>query len=422
MRRTALLIAAALLAPTADAGWKLKKGKTKALSVPTGGPPAGDHASNLASISGDGRLVCFVSDVAALTGHGAYPERQVVVHDRQTGVRQLVSATAAGAPMSYTPTIPVISADGRYVVFSTYAPDLPDGISVSDVAGHRDVFRTHLPTGTTIRVSVTYDGKEPDDDCIAADVSADGRYVLFTSKATNLLPVSFVGPEQVYRIDLNSFTITRVSMTQTGTRANADCDDARISADGQTMIFRTAATNLGVVPAPNRREIWLRDLHTGALEFVSGTKGGAGSEKGADRAVLSGDGRYVAFSSYSSDLPGAQSGDVPGLFVRDRKKEKTWRAPVSGKKLFSITPNDASDGRYVSFTTDRASGFRVHVWDVKKGKVKEVGLNSKGKRGNASSHRAALSADGKDVVFDSKSTNLGGDGDGAADVFVRRWK
>jgi len=417
-----LLTLAVVLSPAADAGWKLKSGKTRAVSVPAGGPPLDTHISNLASISGNGRIVCFRTDVAALTGHLDYPVSQLVAKDRMTGAVQLVSATTAGAPAGHTPLIPVISSDGQYVVFSSRASDLPDGISVADVLGHHDVFRTHLPTGTTIRVSVTHDSKEPDDDCLATDVSEDGRYVLFTSTATNLLPDAFAGPKQVYRVDLNSFALERASINDAGTPADDDCDEARLSESGREVVFRTSAANLGVVPIGGAIEIWLRDMDTGILEFVSAKKNGGASDEGGDRPAITGDGRFVAFTSRSTDLPGAEKGNVPGMFVRDRKKGKTFRAPMKGKKLFSTTPHDASDGRYVTFTVDSAKGFRVFVWDLKKNSVKAVGLNSKGKKANASAHRAAISRNGKIVAFDSKATNLGQDSDDADDVFVRRWK
>ena len=411
-----------LVAPGAAAD-PLKKGKTRVESMPAAGPVPGDHASYYGAISSTGRYLAFRTDYAALTGHGSYPTSQIVWKDRETGVFQLVTETAAGHPADESQNGPWISDDGRYVLFHTRATGLPDGISVTDVAGHSDVFRTDMQTGTTIRVSVTHDAKEPDADCYAADLSADGRYVLIISGATNLVPGSFDGTRLIYRKDLWTGALALVSVAPSGTKANGRCTQARITDDGQRVVFASQATNLGVAPkGADQYECWLRDLQAGTTELVSATKSGGASQLGARIPRISGDGRYVAFTSASKDLPGAKSKNDEALYVLDRKKGKTVRVPLNPKKEYSVWSANWSAGRYLALATYDLDHERAYVYDAKKKKLKAVDLNSKGKKANDDTLSVSISGNGKFVTLTSDATNLGDDGDQYRDVFVRRWR
>ena len=425
MRRTTtsllLLAAAATLEPAALAGWKLKSKKTAVVSVPAPGVPTGLEASFEPSLSADGRFVCFNSREPALTGHGSYPDTQVLVKDRQTGAVHLISENNSGQPADEKPNAPAkISGSGEFVVWSTRANDLVDGITIADALGHADIFRTHVPTGTTVRVSVTHDVEEPNEECFDPEISHDGRYVTFISTATNLLPGTAPTAMQVYRKDMWTGILERVSVAPNGAPADANCHMPSMSDDGSAIAFRSYANNLGI-PKNNSGgpDVWLRDLTNGTNEMISANKQGVASDLGGTQPAISGDGRFVAFRSLSNDLP---KGDgTAGVFVRDRKKGKTFRAPLG--KTGDAWPDDFSAGRYVALTTDgNAVGFKAYVWDVKKNKVKALGLNSKGKKANAWQLYPAISANGKVVAFQSSATNLGKDQDAAEDVFVRRWK
>ena len=401
----------------------LKKGKTRVESMPAGGPAAGAHASYYGVLSSTGRYLAFRTDLAALTGHGSYPTSQIVWKDRETGVFQLVSATKSGLPADQSQNGPWISDDGRYVLFHTRATGLPDGISVADVLGHSDVFRTDTQTGTTIRVSVTHDTKEPDSDCFASDMSADGRYVVFISGATNLVPGSFDGTRLIYRKDTWTGSLELVSVAPNGDKADGRCTSGRMSDDGQLVVFASEGTNLGVAPtAANQYECWIRDLQAGTTEFLSATKAGGASELGARLPRISGDGRYVAFTSSSKDLPGAKKKNDEALFVLDRKKGKTVRVPLDPKTKYSVYASNWSAGRYVALGTYDLDHERAYVYDAKKKKLKAVDLNSKGKKANDDTISMSISGNGKFVTITSDATNLGKDGDQFRDVFVRRWK
>ena len=417
-----LVLAALALSPVADAGWKLKPGKTKIESLPSGGASPDLHSSHAPTISADGKQLLFMSNVAELTGDTSYPGAQILWRNRETGATSIVSLTKAGAPIPVTVQDARISADGEYAVFTTAAADIVDGITIPDVEGHHDVFRVHLATNTIVRVSVTHDLKEPDKSCGAPDISADGRYVVFTTPASNMLATPVAAEVQVYRKDMHTGDLALVSAANGGASGDDNSIHPRISADGQRVTFSSRAANFGAAPAGGAYECWVRDMQAGTTEHASPAKQGGASEEGAIGAVISGHGRYVAFTSRSNDLPGGAGKDGESLYVRDLKKGKTVRVPVAAKTGAVVSATSFSSSRYLTFTRSTLGDIRMYVYDVKKGKVQSIGRNSKGKKANGPTWRPAISANGKVVAFQSRATNLGPDKDEHIDVFVRRWK
>jgi len=420
-RTLSLVFAATALCPIADAGWKLKQGKTQLQSMPQGGASEDFHSSYAPVVSGDGKQILFMSSVGPLTGHQDYPTAQILWKNRETGQISIVSTTKSGLPSTGQVSGPRISADGVYAVFSSLATDLVDGITIADVAGHYDVFRVHLPTGTIVRVSITHDFKEPNNSCSQADISADGRYVVFQTIASNMLPTAVASEKQLYRKDMHTGTLELVSQSTGGASGDGNSHLARITADGQQIAFYSFADNFGVTTNFGT-ECWVRDMQAGTTELVSMSKHGGPSQEGATHAVISGDGRYVAFSSGSDDMPGGAGKDGLSLYVRDRKKGKTVRVPINTKTSFTVQANGFSASRYVVFKRSTPTKIRSYIYDAKKKAVHAVDLSSKGKKGDDSTWEPSISANGKVVVFQSRATNFGADDDDFIDVFVRRWK
>src|SRR5262245_44433649 len=121
------------------------------------------------------------------------------------------------------------SADGRFVVFATWATNLVAG----DTNGFSDVFVRDRVTGQTTRVSLASDGTQGNDHSRAQDISADGRYVVFESWATNLVPDDTNLQLDVFRHDRQTGNTTRVSVGSNGEQGNGSSSAARISADGR---------------------------------------------------------------------------------------------------------------------------------------------------------------------------------------------
>ncbi len=411
-----------VLAFTAQAG-TLQSGDTKVLSFKKSLPPVGGSA--YPSVSRNGRWVAFMSDRTNLTDPAGNGQTQILLLDRDTGVCRLASVSTLGVQASSHCYSPRVSANGRYVVFDTAAANLVGG----DVLGHRDVFRHDRKTGTTVRVSLTHDGKEPNDDCLSASVSASGRYVAFESDATNLVPVAGNGMSQIYVRDLETGAIERVSVASGGTQGNGSSSSASISGDGRLVAFSSGSTNLGC-PVP--QQIYVRNRQSGTTDLISRGHGGQTPDSSSFLPFISEDGRYVLFCSYSSNLTNEDKAPSnQDVFVFDRKQEKMQQYLVEHKDevLVGSSLGISSNGRYIlvqsrETITARAGGpsffYHVHHIDRDTGKTRVFSVNSKGKAANASCWYGALSGNGAYGVFGSTATNLGKDEDSAPDVFIHR--
>jgi Tol biopolymer transport system component len=164
----------------------------------------------------------------------------VFVRDLMQGETSRVSVDSDGVEGNEHSAGPSLSADGRYVVFISSATNLVEG----DTNGAADVFRHDRQTGVTVRVSVDSNEIQANDDSHHPTVSSDGRYVAFRSMATNLVTGDTNGDHDIFVRDVQLGTTARVSVTGTGAQANSSASDAMISADGRYVSFYSDATNL----------------------------------------------------------------------------------------------------------------------------------------------------------------------------------
>jgi hypothetical protein len=200
----------------------------------------GNDESYTPSISADGRYVAFHSDASNLVSGDTNNYEDVFVHDRQTGETTRVSVDSTGVQGNYGGEYPSISADGRYVVFRSYATNLVPG----DTNGRCDIFDHDRQTGQTTRVSVDSAGVQGNYGSYYSSISADGRYVAFISDASNLVPGDTNDWSDVFVHDRQTGETTRVSVSSAGVEGNYDCYSPSISADGRFVAFITSASNL----------------------------------------------------------------------------------------------------------------------------------------------------------------------------------
>ncbi|NIX76636.1 PD40 domain-containing protein [Microvirga terricola] len=215
-----------------------------------------------------------------------------------TNIVTRVSTAADGAEADGFSFIAQVSADGRYVVFVSDAGNLVDG----DTNGTSDIFRKDLLTGVITRVSTAGDGAQANAQSYNADVSADGRYVVFDSRAGNLVADDTNGAADVFRKDLLTGAITRISTAGDGAEGNAGSSFAQISADGRYVVFESDASNLVAGDTNGTTDIFRKDLLTGAITRVSTAGDGAQANDLSYDAQVSADGRYVVFESDASNL------------------------------------------------------------------------------------------------------------------------
>ncbi len=326
--------------------------RTERVNINSNGNEAQGSGDYLSSISADGRFVAFHSWAPDLVDFDSNGQRDVFVHDRHTGATELVSVTTGGEQGVRTSVDPAISSDGRYVAFASYATNLVSG----DSNGVADIFVHDRQTGITKRVSVDSSGSEADDTNALPAISGDGRHVAFSSSATNLVSGDSNGWNDIFVHDRQTGTTTRVSVDSSGSEGNLSSYDPSISADGRFVAFHSLASNLAASDFDNQRDIFVHDRLTGATEHVSVATGAAVSNGESRDASISADGRFVAFQSRATNLVSNDTNGCSDVFVRDRQAGTTERVSVATGAAESNgesrNPSISADGRYVAFWSD----------------------------------------------------------------------
>jgi Tol biopolymer transport system component len=272
--------------------------------------------------------------------------------------------------------------------------------------------------GSTERVSLASDGTEADSGSYFPAISGDGRYVAFSSFATNLVAGDTNVSTDVFVHDRKTGLTDRVSVDSAGNQGNSFSEFPAISAHGRYVAFVSVATNLVPDDTNASTDVFVHDRQTGLTERLGVDSGGTQGDGGISRPAISADGRYVAFGSYAANLvPGDTNGDWD-IFVRDRQTSVTERVSVDSLgnqgNDDSITPAISADGRYVAFRsyasnlvpddTNGRSDIFVHDWQTRL--TERVSVDSAGNEGNAYSFSPAISADGRYVAFGSYASNL----------------
>ena len=330
------------------------------------GVPA-NTASYAPMLSPDGQFVAFLSNATNLVGNAVANGAHVYLRNLPSSTTQLVDVDTNGiGSTADTLTSLGLSADGRFVAFSS-----PDGSLVNlDKNRAEDVFVRDLVAGTTEMVSQRNAAVIPQ----AADafsmlspssVSADGRWVAFASPADDLVPNDTNQQPDVFVRDLVNGTNLLVSVGSDGGPAlGGGSGNPVISADGRYVVFISAATNLVTGPINTNGNVFRRDLQTGTTVLVSvGTDGVSPGNNDASDLVISPDGRYVAFLSPAANLV---SGYTGGAYWRDMNLGQT--VGLKGASYYSLGPSLSSNGRYVAYS---ASGTPPNntwqIWDTELG-------------------------------------------------------
>jgi len=238
----------------------------------------------------------------------------VFVHDRQTQTTSRVSVDSAGNQSRGSDySSPAISADGRYVAFSSLAPDLVSG----DGEHTYDVFVHDRQAATTSLASVDGAGNPGDGDSSAAAISADGRYVAFSSAASNLVPGDNNGAIDVFIRDHQTGTTSRVSVDSLGRESNGNSDTPDISADGRYVSFHSYASTFVEGDSDATVDVFVHDRHSGSTGRVSVDSTGRESNGDSGWAAISANGGSVAFESGADNLVPSDSNYRHDVFVHD---------------------------------------------------------------------------------------------------------
>jgi len=410
---------------------QITNGMTVRVSVSSEGVE-GNATSNEVSISAEGRYVAFYSAASNLVADDTNGRFDVFLHDRQTGETSRVSVASGGVQGTGDSSWPSITPDGRYVAFFSQASNLV----ANDTNAFGDVFVRDRQAGTTSRISVGSDGTEGDGHSGYGAISADGRYVTFYSAAGNLVAGDTNDVRDIFVHDRQTGTTTRVSVASDGTQADGESVRSAISSDGRYVAFCSGASNLVASDTNGYYDAFVHDRNTGETFRVSvasdGTEGnlGMGSSTCSDLSI-SADGRIVVFPSYSDNLVENDTNGKGDIFAHDLQTGETTIISVAADgtqgDFNPSNPEISADGRYVTFESrsstlvegDTNNNVDVFVHDRQTGVVTRASVASDGTQGNDTSWYPAISADGQHVAFGSRaSTLVAGDTNGVYDVFV----
>ncbi len=333
-------------------------GGTTPVNVPSGLTEQGlGFNAGAPSLSSDGRFLAFASEDPAISDEDrdsvttpagyTYPVRDIFVYDRSTGAISLVSRAngRAGAAANENSNLPAISADGRYVAFSSEATNLFHGafggVYVRDLQGGR----------TTLAGRASGAHGKPFGKVFNPSISAHGRWVAFVASTGQR-------PMEIAVRDMKSKRTIFASRAngRRGALASRDCSDPAISANGRYIAFATKARNLSRVDSNSVEDVFVRDLRTNRTVLVSRAQGkrGAAGRGDSSQPSISANGRYVAFESYASNLGPPDNGAIPDVFVRDLRSGRVYlasRASDGGPAANAPSqhPSISADGRYVAF-------------------------------------------------------------------------
>lgn len=310
------------------------------LETPAATGGTADGSSLHPGISADGRYIVFESTAGNLVAGGlASGIPRVFLRDRETAVTRLLSTTPAGEPADGISRTPAISADGRVAVFTSTSTNLSGDVNAGGGVG---VYRIDLVSGARSRMDLTPAGRPPAGQGASPVLSADGRFVAFTSSADLTTshggtrggqPRDGNGVFDVYVRDVLEARTTRVSVGSSGADSDGASYHPAISLDGRFVVFVSEASNL---TSPRRRwpaQVLMRDMETGAIELVSHSPSGSAGNAPSARPVVSADASVIAYQSLASNLRCDRRCQVSDLdtnllwdvYVYERRTRRTTR-------------------------------------------------------------------------------------------------
>lgn len=305
-----------------------------------------------------------------------------------------------------------ISNDGRYVAFASLS-----ALDPADTNFTYDVYVRDRQTGTTRLVSVDSSGNVGNSSSESACISANGRFVAFVSQSTNFDPRDTDIYRDIYVHDLQTGATELASVNSFGTKGNQSSVSPCLSGDGRFLVFSTFASNLDGTDVLLDGDIYIRDLLNGTTELLSLDTSGAKGNGASDYPSITSDGRFVTFTSNSTNLDPNDTDNQSDIYLRDRLAGTTELVSVDSsgvKASSSLISAIAADGRFVVFVSDSQLeptnpniSSDVFVRDLQESTTELVSRSPLGEFGDSTSEKPSISADGRFVVFSSNAGNFG---------------
>lgn len=387
------------------------------------------------TISADGNYVVFDSTATTLVSDDNNGKMDIFLYERITCQTSRISLATDGSSPNGDSTKPDISPNGRWIVFTSEASNLV----VNDTNNAADIFLFDRQTGETSRVSVANDGSQANNFSFALWgqlISADGRYVVFTSYASNLVANDTNNVEDVFVRDRQLNQTFRVSIASDGSQTLTGSNNVGqgISEDGRYVLFRSGANNLTTGDTNNTYDTFLRDLQTQQTTRISLTSNGTQANGGSEGARISSDNQFIIFDSFANNIVGSDTNNINDTFLRNQSAGTVNRVDVSsagteGNGTYNAGDAISANNRYITFSAnssnlvdnDTNATSDIFVYDRLTGQTKRISLDENSQQANGLSAGSDISADGTFVTFYSNANNLvAGDTNGVTDVFIVR--
>lgn len=373
------------------------------------------------TISDNGRFVLFNEDISNSVEHKIY------IKDIYTGELINIKERFSKYPTDADFWGATISGDGEYVVFFSNSDDIVE----EDINGAFDVFLHNIKDGTTTLVS---SGNNSSDFSGWPSVSYDGRYVAFVSSSNQLVIDDNNNSSDIFIYDASTKQVSRISVDSDGYEANNSSSKPQISADGKFVVFESYASNLVEGDNNNNTDIFIHEIDSGKTLRVSVDSVGNEANNSSTDPAISADGKSIVFSSLASNLTFPNESYLQyDVFLHDLNTSVTSKISHirSGDDLAiyggGVQPKISANGRYVVFHSggkglveEGTNGENhVFVFDIKTNETALVTRNQQLVEGNAKSITPYISGDGRYITFSSEATNLiETDSNGQQDIFL----
>jgi Tol biopolymer transport system component len=326
--------------------------RIECVSVSSAGQP-GNMQSLQPAISEDGDFVAFMSNASNLVPKDTNNLGDVFLRDRYAGVTVVVSVDIGGRVANGISAAPAVSRRGAFVAFDSNATNLVAG----DTNGFHDVFVRSMAQAATERVSVASSGQQGNGTARFPSISSNGRWVVFESSSSNLVAGDTNGKTDIFLHDRTTMITERISVSSTGAEGN-DHSSSTTSVDrsGRYVVFTSMASNLVPGDTNAAADVFIRDRSAGTTTRVSVDSNGAQGNGHSALGTISATGDRVGFQSDASNLVLADTNGSTDIFLKDLASGLVQRASVDshGNEVIGYSRGAAicGTGACLSFLSD----------------------------------------------------------------------
>ncbi|MBE0670822.1 MAG: TIR domain-containing protein [Anaerolineales bacterium] len=388
--------------------------------------------AGIASLSSNGDLLVFSSNASNMLCNDINFSSDVFLLKRDFSDLTAVSKTYGGVLGNGDSFSPSISADGRYVVFSSLAKNLLEATN-----GVSQIFLYDSQKDDLSLISHDPKGEPGNDNSSSPFISANGNFIVFESHATNLAATGGNGTTQIYLYDIASGNISLVSLAPDGSPADGDATSPSVSADGQLVLFESYAENLLANGIGNESPAFIYDQRTGLVSALIADMSELSypvshffNEYFYD-VKLSADGQYAVGNIVIEGSGSLNEWFHDEIFYYNRHSGEfkiiSTSANGSLGDMDSASPKISTNGRFIVFSSEATNlvsddlniAWDIFVFDVELEKIIRVSTAVDGAQPNGNSFNPTISGDGRYVTFTSLASNLvTGDTNGLLDIFL----